>query len=53
MTRRQEPTYTLTFGWNYDNKPTTITNTAGVVTTFLYDGNSQRVRKTGTQTTLY
>ncbi len=51
--RRVRSWLTTTIQWNYDNKPTSITN--GIATTTLtYDGNGQRVKKVSpSQNVLY
>ncbi len=53
MIQKVDDGVTTTIQWNYDNKPTSITK-GGAVTTFTYDGNSQRVRKVSSSgTALY
>jgi RHS repeat-associated protein len=42
-----------TYTWDYDNRPTSVTQ-GGATTSFVYDANGQRIKKTqGTNTNLY
>jgi RHS repeat-associated protein len=52
MVQRVEGGVTTTIGWNYDNKPTSITNGSTTVS-FTYDGNGQRVKKTSPSQTVF
>jgi RHS repeat-associated protein len=52
MVQRVEGGVTTTIGWNYDNKPTSITKGSTTVS-FTYDGNGQRVKKTSSSQTVF